>query len=70
MTDVSQAASMMGRRSVEARIQKWGKREFSRKLREWGKLGGRPKGKGRPRKKKGRAREGSNVGGRVLKKEV
>jgi hypothetical protein len=46
MTEVSRAASMMGRRSVEARIQKWGKREFARKLREWGKLGGRPKGKG------------------------
>jgi hypothetical protein len=45
MTEMSRAASMMGRRSVEARIQKWGEREFVRKLREWGKLGGRPKGK-------------------------
>ena len=44
--DASQAASLMGKRSVEARIKKWGKREFKRKMREWGKLGGRPKGQG------------------------
>jgi hypothetical protein len=37
----------MGRRSVRARIQKWGKKEFVRKMQEWGKLGGRPKGRGR-----------------------
>ena len=48
--DASSAASLMGRRSAEARIKKWGKREFTRKMREWGKLGGRPKGSG---KKKG-----------------
>jgi hypothetical protein len=48
--DASSAASLMGRRSAEARIEKWGKREFTRKMREWGKLGGRPKGSG---KKKG-----------------
>ena len=46
----SKAASLMGRRSAEARIKKWGKQEFTRKMREWGKLGGRPKGSG---KKKG-----------------
>jgi len=33
----------MGRRSVQARIKKWGKAEFERRMREWGKLGGRPK---------------------------
>jgi hypothetical protein len=48
--DASSAASLMGRRSAEARMKKWGKREFVAKMREWGKLGGRPKGSG---KKKG-----------------
>ncbi len=49
--DVSKAASLMGRKSVEARKKKWGKKEFVRKMREWGKLGGRPKGSGNERKK-------------------
>lgn len=47
MTELSSAASMMGRRSAEARKRKWGKREFVAKMREWGKLGGRPKGSGK-----------------------
>ena len=50
--DVSNAASLMGQRSAEARVEKWGKKEFVRRMREWGKLGGRPKGS----KKKGGAR--------------
>lgn len=45
--DASSAASLMGRRSAEARAKKWGKQEFKRRMREWGKLGGRPKGSGR-----------------------
>ena len=45
--DASSAASLMGRRSVEARKKKWGKAEFKRRMREWGKLGGRPKGSGK-----------------------
>lgn len=44
MTDVNSAASLMGKRSAEARIKQWGKREFVARMREWGKLGGRPKG--------------------------
>lgn len=44
MPNISTAASLMGRRSAEVRIQRWGKREFVAKMREWGKLGGRPKG--------------------------
>ncbi len=52
-TDASSAASLMGKRSAEARAKKWGKAEFKRRMREWGKLGGRPKGSG---KKKGGAR--------------
>ena len=53
MEPVSRAASLMGRRSAEARIKEWGKREFTRRMQEWGKLGGRPKGSGK-RQKKGR----------------
>jgi hypothetical protein len=40
---LSEAASLLGRRSAEARRKKWGKKEFVRRMREWGKLGGRPK---------------------------
>ena len=53
MADVSKAASLMGRKSVEIRTKKWGKKAFVRKMQEWGKLGGRPKGTG---KKKGGAK--------------
>jgi hypothetical protein len=53
MTKVSKAASLMGRRSAQARIKKWGKAEFERKMRDWGKLGGRPKGSGRKSRKEG-----------------
>lgn len=51
MADVTSAASVLGRRSVQARIKRWGKRRFVAKMREWGKLGGRPKG---GKKEKGR----------------
>jgi hypothetical protein len=52
MSDVNKAASLMGRKSAEARKKKWGNKEFERRMREWGKLGGRPpKGSG---KKKGK----------------
>jgi hypothetical protein len=47
MRNITGAASLMGRRSAEARIRRWGKREFVAKMREWGKLGGRPKGSGK-----------------------
>jgi hypothetical protein len=53
MTDVSKAASLMGRKSAAIRAKKWGKKEFVRKMQEWGKLGGRPKGSA---KKKTKAR--------------
>jgi hypothetical protein len=52
MASISSAASLMGRRSAEARIKQWGKREFVAKMREWGKLGGRPKGSGKRRQSK------------------
>ncbi len=42
---VNEAASMLGKRSAEARRKKWGKKEFVKRMREWGKLGGRPKKK-------------------------
>jgi hypothetical protein len=54
MTDVNKAASLMGRRSAEARRKKWGKKEFVRRMQEWGKLGGRPKGSGKKAKKGGK----------------
>ena len=38
----NQAASLMGRRSARARIQKWGEKEFVRKMQEWGKLARSP----------------------------
>ncbi|MGH9473381.1 MAG: hypothetical protein ACRD1M_11645 [Terriglobales bacterium] len=42
-TKASEAASLLGKRSVRARRERWGEEEFARKLREWGKLGGRPR---------------------------
>ncbi len=53
MIEISQAASIMGRKSAEVRTKKWGQREFVRRMQEWGKLGGRPRGRG---KKKGGAK--------------
>lgn len=53
MRSVNRAASLLGRRSAEARKAKWGKREFIKRMREWGKLGGRPKGSGKKQTKKG-----------------
>jgi len=52
MSGVSEAASVLGRRSAKARIQKWGKQEFIRRMRTWGKLGGRPKGSGKKQRTK------------------
>lgn len=43
MTEVSKAASLLGKKSAKTRAAKWGKKEFVRRMREWGKLGGRPK---------------------------
>jgi hypothetical protein len=54
MTDVNKAASLMGRKSAEAREKKWGKKAFATKMREWGKLGGRPKGSGKKARKGGK----------------
>lgn len=50
---ISEAASLMGRKSAKARAKKWGKDEFRRKMQAWGKLGGRPKGSGKKKGKKG-----------------
>jgi len=47
---VKNAASMLGKKSAEARMKKWGAEEFKRKMREWGKLGGRPHKDQRKRK--------------------
>jgi hypothetical protein len=56
MGSVNEAASLMGKRSAEARAKKWGKREFVKRMQEWGKLGGRPKGSGK--KKVAEAKKG------------
>jgi hypothetical protein len=40
MTDVSEAASLLGRKSADARKKKWGKKVFIRKVQECG----RPRG--------------------------
>jgi hypothetical protein len=49
--DLSKAASIMGRKGVQARIRKWGKKEFVRRMQEWGKLGGRPRKKAQAKEK-------------------
>ena len=51
MTDVSNAASLMGRKSARARENQWGRKEFVRRMQEWGKLGGRPKGSSKKQKR-------------------
>ena len=38
MEPINEAASLMGRRSAEARIKQWGKREFVKRMQDWGKL--------------------------------
>jgi hypothetical protein len=53
VTDLNKAASLLGRRSAEARRKKWGTKEFVRRMQEWGKLGGRPKGSRKKTKKAG-----------------
>jgi hypothetical protein len=56
MTDVSKAASLMGKKSAASRRKQWGEKEFVRRMQEWGKLGGRPKGSGK--KSQGKRKEG------------
>jgi hypothetical protein len=52
-SQIENAASLMGKKSAEARRNKWGKTEFKRRMREWGKLGGRPLGSGKKSSKRG-----------------
>ena len=47
---LNEAATLLGKRSADARRKKWGKAEFKRRMREWGKLGGRPTGSGKKEK--------------------
>jgi len=53
MANLNSAASLMGRRSAQVRMKRWGKREFVAKMRAWGKLGGRPIGSGKKQRSKG-----------------
>jgi len=50
---INEAASLLGKKSAQARKAKWGEKEFVRKMREWGKKGGRPKGSGKKKRKRG-----------------
>jgi hypothetical protein len=59
MTEVDKAASLMGRKSAEARAKKWGKAEFRRRMQEWGKLGGRPPGSGKAKQGKSSGKRGA-----------
>ena len=52
LSNVNEAASVLGKRSAEARKKAWGKREFEKRMREWGKLGGRPKNDDKQEKKR------------------
>jgi len=54
MKNVSKAASLMGKKSAQARKKQWGEKQFVRKMQEWGKLGGRPKGSAKKTKKGGK----------------
>ena len=47
----SQAASLMGKRSYKARVERLGIERLQAIARENGKLGGRPKGTGKKQKK-------------------
>jgi hypothetical protein len=49
----SQAASLMGKRSYKARVERLGIERLQEIARENGKLGGRPKGSGKKATKKG-----------------
>jgi hypothetical protein len=46
MKKASEAARELAKRSVAARLRKWGQKGFRKKMREWGELGGRPRKKG------------------------
>jgi hypothetical protein len=49
----SKAASLMGKRSYKARLERFGLERLQEIARENGKKGGRPKGNGKKRAKKG-----------------
>jgi len=49
----SEAASLMGKRSYKARVERLGIERLQKIARENGKLGGRPKGTGKKQPKKG-----------------
>ena len=44
---MSELGKRGGKRSVEARIRKWGGKGLAAKMREWGKRGGRPRKDGK-----------------------
>ena len=52
-TAASKAASLMGKRSYRARVERFGIERLQEIARENGKLGGRPKGTGKKQPNKG-----------------
>ena len=54
MSKTFEAASWLGKRSYKARLKRFGLERLQEIARENGKLGGRPKGSGKKRKKGGR----------------
>ena len=56
-TAASKAASLMGKRSYKARVERFGIERLQEIARENGKLGGRPKGTGKKAKAKAKAKE-------------
>jgi hypothetical protein len=58
-TAASKAASLMGKRSYKARVERLGIERLQEIARENGKLGGRPKGTGKKRAQKA-AKKGGN----------
>ena len=54
----SQAASLMGKRSYKARVERLGIERLQEIARENGKLGGRPKGTGKKQLAKQKAKKG------------
>jgi hypothetical protein len=54
MSKTSEAASWLGKRSYEARLERFGLKRLQEIARENGRKGGRPKGSGKKQKKGGK----------------
>jgi hypothetical protein len=59
--DVNKAASLMGRKSAEARKKKWGKKEFVSKMQEWGRLAADRRPVAKQNRRRGESWESTSV---------